>query len=71
MALSTGDLPYVALYAVGTNPETRVNVDFTFADDTGGVTVETVTDAVKQALLDSGVVATVSAFYRTVTDTEI
>lgn len=64
-------LPYVAVNAIGTDPERRVRVEFTFSDDTGTVDEQDVVDAIKQVLLNASGVATVSATKYTETQTSV
>lgn len=74
MSLNAGDLPFTAVRAVGVDPETRITVEYTIIGETGApgsVTNQGVADAIRQAMLASPEVASVSATYHAVSETEI
>lgn len=74
MALTAGDLPFTAVRAVGVDPETRITVEYTIVGESGapgGVTDQSIADAIRQAMLASPEVASVSATYHAVSETEI
>jgi len=71
MSLTSGDLPYVSIAGVGTDPEQRVSVEFTFRDDTGTVDEQDVVDAIQQVLLNASGVASTSAIKYTLTQTQL
>ena len=71
MSLNSGDLPFFSVNAIGTDPEQRVHVEFTFSDNTGTVAEQDLVDAIKQVLLNASGVATVSATRYTETQTSV
>ncbi|WP_181785064.1 hypothetical protein [Streptomyces phytophilus] len=74
MALTTGDLPFTAVRAVGVDPENRITVEYTILGGSGvpgGVTNQVIADAIRQAMLASPEVASVSATHHGVVETEI
>lgn len=74
MALTAGDLPFTAVRAVGVDPENRITVEYTILGGSGapgGVTNQTIADAIRQAMLSSPEVASVTATYHAVVETEI